>query len=83
MKIDYRKGGMVVRINLISTLFADVSALNASDPTKRPQNFDELKEMWTTLLSINEIPHCRSVTRFKAVKMEYLGFYFFKIWHKF
>ena len=61
---------MEVRIRLISTLFADVSALNASDPTKRPRYFKEIKEMWTTLLSINEIPHGRSVTRFSKVKME-------------
>ena len=53
-----------MRISLISTLFADISALNASDPTQRPQNFGEIKEMWTTMLSINEIPHCRSVTLF-------------------
>ena len=59
-----------MRIRLISTLFADVSALNASDPTKRPRYYKEIKEMWTELLSINEISQDRSVTRFSKVKME-------------
>ena len=59
-----------MRIRLISTLFADVSALNASDPTKRPRYYTEIKEMWTELLSINEITENRSVARFSKIKME-------------
>ena len=50
---------MPLRITLISKLFADVSQLNAADPQKPPASYQEVKDMWTDLLAINEVPHCR------------------------